>query len=70
MNNNGVPAGAVSGVTGLLGSNGIVCSPNPISRTGTVSLAPAVTATIAQTANKVQNIEATDAAHKSVVCFR
>ena len=60
MNNNGVPAGAVSGVTGLTAGNGIVCSPNPIARTGTVSLAPTVTASIAQSAAKLQNVEATD----------
>lgn len=59
MNNSGLPAGAVAGVTGLIGGSGIVCAPNPISRTGTVSLSPSVTATIAQTANKVQNVEAT-----------
>ena len=60
MNNNGVPTGAVSGVTGIVSGNGIVCTPNPIVRTGIVSLSPTITSTIAETENKVQNVESTE----------
>ena len=48
---------AVIGVTGVVAGNGIVYTPNPIVRTGTVSLSPTVTAAITETA-KVQHIEA------------
>ena len=48
------------GVTGLVEGIGILCSPNPIVRTGTVSLSPTVTATTAETATQVQNVESTE----------
>ena len=60
MNNNGVPTGAVSGVTAIVAGAGITCSPNPITRTGIVSLSPVITSTIAETATKVQNVESTE----------
>ena len=60
MNNNGQPSGVVAGLTALIGSSGIVCSPSVITRTGTVSLSPTVTSTIAETAEKVQNVESTE----------
>ena len=60
MNNNGQPTGAVAGLTALVGGTGITCTPNPITRTGIVSLSPVITSTIAETANKVQNVESTE----------
>ena len=61
MNNNGIVLGAVSGVTSIVSSGaGIVCTPNPITRTGIVLLSPVITSTIAETANKVQNVESTE----------
>ena len=48
MNNFGNNVSLV-GVTGIVQGDGIVCSPNPISKTGVISLSPAVTAAISKT---------------------
>ena len=45
MNNFGSGFG-LTGVQGLVQGQGIVCSPNPISRTGVISLSPAITTAI------------------------
>ena len=45
MNNFGSGFG-LTGVQGLVQGEGIVCSPNPISRTGVISLSPAITTAI------------------------
>ena len=45
MNNFGSGFG-LTGVQGLVQGEGIVCSPNPISRTGVISLSPSVTTAI------------------------
>ena len=46
-------------VSGVVGGTGILCTPNPITRTGTVSVSPAVLAAVAAQSAKLQNIEAT-----------
>ena len=48
MNNFGNNVSLV-GVTGIVQGDGIVCTPNPISKTGVISLSPAVTAAISKT---------------------
>ena len=45
-------------VSGVVGGTGIVCSPNPITRTGTVSVSPTVLAAVTAQSVKLQNIEA------------
>ena len=70
MNNNGIVLGSVSGVTSLTAGAGIVCTPNPIVRTGIVSISPIITATIAETATTVQNIESTETTTSVVGSFR
>ena len=45
-------------VSGLVSGAGIVCSPNPITRAGTVSVNPTVLASVALHSAKVQNITA------------
>ena len=47
------------GVTGIVsGNSGIVCTPDPITRTGTISLNPVVTDAIATQASKTQHVTA------------
>ena len=71
MNNLGTGiGGVVSGVTSLTAGAGIVCTPNPIVRTGIVSISPIITATIAETATTVQNIESTETTTSVVGSFR
>jgi len=45
-------------VSGVVSGTGIVCSPYPITRVGTVSVSPAVLASVATQSAKTQNIEA------------
>ena len=56
MNNSG--STGINFVSGVVGGLGIVCSPNPITRTGTVSVSPIVLASVASQSAKVQNITA------------
>ena len=58
MNNMGQNMGAVSGVTGILAGTGITCTPNPISRTGTVSLSEGVVQAITAAQTSTQHITA------------
>ena len=58
MNNAGQNIGAVSGVTGVVAGTGITCTPNPISRTGTVSLSEGVVQAITAAQTSTQNITA------------
>ncbi len=55
---------------GVTAGAGIVCTPNPIVRTGIVSLSPTVAATIAETATTVQNIESTESTTSVAGSFR
>ena len=48
MNNFGNNTSLV-GITGIVQGDGIVCSPRPITRTGVISVGPAVTAAISKT---------------------
>ena len=50
--------GAVSGVTGVVAGAGITCTPNPISRTGTVSLSEGVVQAITAAQTSTQHITA------------
>ena len=45
-------------MSGVVAGSGIVCNPNPITLTGTVSVSPAVLAAVDTQSAKVQNIEA------------
>ena len=58
MNNAGQNIGAVSGVTGVVAGTGITCTPNPISRTDTVSLSEGVVQAITAAQTSTQNITA------------
>ena len=56
MNNSG--SNGNNFVSGVVAGGGIVCNPNPITRTGSVSVSPAVLASVATQSAKVQNVEA------------
>ena len=57
MNNFGNGFG-ITGVQGIVQGDGLLCSPNPITRNGVISLSPAIAASITSLSTKTQHITA------------